>query len=148
MNIGNILKVADAIEQASVPDLGFNMGTWIGHSEDKSERSCGTTACIAGWSAIVDKGSIHNVGNDEIVDIAQKFLGMSGNKADELFLYVPYMNPLFAFRDTVGPIEAVRCLRNLAITGEVDWEAAMKPNEPDMPSLPVSAPSEAAKVGA
>jgi len=55
MNRENILRVADAIEQHSIPDLGFNMNQMLGeaapHNPDQTGRSCGTVACIAGWAA-------------------------------------------------------------------------------------------------
>ena len=56
MNKENILKVADAIEQHSIPDLGFNMSIWVGIGslyEDKSGHKCGTVGCIAGWATTV-----------------------------------------------------------------------------------------------
>jgi hypothetical protein len=114
MNVENILAVADAIEAGSIPDLGFDMHDYI------SLRHCGTTACIAGWAAIVAGGG--NVPLDGFMPDphgdAQTYFGLDPHDSSSLFL------PLEgAFVAT--PAQAVRCLRHLAATGEVDWPRAM-----------------------
>ena len=149
MNIGNILKVADAIEGATVPDLGFYMGAWIGKDgdADRSGRGCGTTACVAGWAFVVENGFEPREYEDNVCAIAAQYFGLDSDTADCLF--VPTADWLdkdnwdpetFRFPITdATPEEAARVLRNLAITGKVDWEAAMKPADPAMPPLPVRA---------
>lgn len=145
MNIGNILKVADAIEQVSVPGLGFNMSCgiesaghtiWRGPRSDNSGRGCGTVACVAGWTCVVlaDRDtSCDQPWVDVRVD-AQGLLDLSDVLANALF------EPARGLRSSVTDEHAVRCLRNLAITGKVNWEQAMKPADPAMPALPVAAP--------
>lgn len=136
MNVGNILKVADAIEQASVPGLGFNMLNFRanGRYEDKSGHHCGTTACIAGWAVAVEGTQLETPWLT--CDNAIPFLGVNPDQARELF----YASRSHEVRlSKITPTEAVRCLRILAITGKVDWAAAMKGDEPTLPALPVNA---------
>lgn len=139
MNIGNILKVADAIEHASVPDVGFNMMGWVTEADedtpDRSGKNCGTVACVAGWATIIAVGK-ENVSQPWVVGAA--FLGLDTEAANNLF--VPNYDtdsPRHAMTHATA-IDAVRVLRILAITGKVDWEAAMKGDEPVLPPLPAS----------
>jgi len=118
MNKENILAVADAIETHSVPDLGFNMGGYFFEGEDADDGKCGTVACIAGWTC--------------------KVLGEPSNEyehgwtaGDHLGLDHEQRTLLFTPRGWLGSPEifkarhAVRVLRHLAETGEVDWAKAM-----------------------
>lgn len=143
MNVANILAVANAIETSSIPGLGFNMNLWFGHgialgsyAPDTSGHNCGTTACIGGWTRALAIGSL-NEGGDVFSD-AQRWLSLDYHTAAELMM--PDAGGDFfevmLFRNTITPEMAVRCLRNLAITGKVDWDAAMKPNDPKLPALP------------
>ena len=127
VNAENILKVADAIEHHSIADLGFNMGTL--HYDDtvtypdKSGHNCGTVACIAGWTLAL-LGNVKTQGFTE----AAGYLGINRTKdADgnsDLFFASNHPD---AFGG-VGPLQkisqeqAVRTLRHLAATGEVDWK--------------------------
>lgn len=141
MNIGNILKVADAIENASVPGLGFNMNcgiettddNWRGTVEDLTGRGCGTVACVAGWTAIVcGTTSVKSrMWWENIAVHARRKLGLTSDQGSELFEPNGYEDM------GITPEHAVRCLRNLAITGKVDWKAAMKGDEPALPPVPV-----------
>ena len=117
MDKENILKVADAIEQHSIPGLGFNMNVLhFQYHEDKSGYGCGTCACIAGWACAI--GNI----TPPSFEAAANFLGLDiNNEGDELF---------WAGDFNLGRIElpqAVAALRHLAATGEVDWERALQP---------------------
>lgn len=140
MNVGNILKVADAIEQASVPGLGFNLRLPYRKvlGEDCSGRSCGTVACIAGWAAVVEGHAITTTTSwgGDILPWAQLYFGLNDREAGDLM--APLSIILFGRLPMPTDKQAVRCLRNLAITGKVDWEAAMKGDEPALPPLPVS----------
>jgi hypothetical protein len=139
MNVGNILLVADAIERASVPGLGFNMGGFVGRVTDTfpdlSGRSCGTAACIAGWTVAVHRNGAIPEQNQPDIDYetdAGVFLGLRDTDTEALFFPAGFTN------DIHTPEMAIRCLRNLAITGKVDWELAMKGDEPVLPPLPAS----------
>ena len=128
MNRENVLKVADAIEQHSIPDLGFNMSQWVGRDGEYSDRSghqCQTTACIAGWAAAVatgktmapngpyDFGATDGAGyRKAAVTIAREFMGLT---QDHLF---------WGGNGYTTPLKAVAVLRHLAETGEVDWSVA------------------------
>lgn len=139
MNISNILKVADAIEQASVPGLGFNMNQVLceAHPEnpDHTGRHCGTVGCIAGWAFVLATGQMEQGRYGAAKAMARNWLGLSERDAERLFY--PDFGLEVSYRSITQP-QAARALRNLAITGKVDWEAAMKPAEPDLPPLPVS----------
>lgn len=130
MNRENILKVADAIEQHSIPDLGFNMADFLGTYEDRTGHGCGTTACIAGWGHAIIHGTYDAeftyVDPDEIAG----WLGISHVPACNLFYADNH--PLNArdssgrsWFDEITPKTAVSVLRHLAETGEVDWGRAL-----------------------
>lgn len=151
MNIGNILKVADAIENSTIPDLGFNMGEGVARTDefnpDLSGNHCGTVACIAGWSRAVQLSRIPRFKEecanwDGIKGDARKFLGLDRKTANELF----EPDGEVAFDDRITPAHAINALRTLAITGKVDWAGSMKSNEPAMPSLPSPLPAKRERV--
>lgn len=117
MNKDNILKVADAIEQHSIPDLGFNMDFFSSprsHGSaikaDHSGHDCGTVACIAGWA--VQVGDLPRT-----FAAARQYLGIDDDLGDDLF-YGDSDDLVLA--DIAVP-QAVAVLRYLAETGEVDW---------------------------
>ena len=114
MNVENILKVADAIEQHSIPDLGFNMAEW--HSKayedapDRSGHDCGTVACIGGWTeAVLNNGKEFPSWED-----VGACLGLGAIDSEQLF----FGNGCNT-RTTLA--QAVRTLRHLAATGKVNW---------------------------
>ena len=124
MNKENILKVADGIEKHSVPDLGFNMRFFcieLAEIDDGNEgvadhsgHDCGTVACIAGWSNAIRTG-----GRPEEIDPDEEaeWLGLSQGRADALFFpHLPREEWAAISQD-----QAIRTLRHLAETGEVDW---------------------------
>lgn len=127
MNRENILKVADAIAQHSIPNLGFNMA-WIYaeanlYNPDQSGTNCGTTACIAGWAYAVEHGGRIPDLPEEVeikaADAASKFMGLPPRKSDDLFYPFGHKERL-----AIEPSQAVAVLRHLAETGEVDWSIA------------------------
>lgn len=117
MNVENILKVADAIEQHSIPGLGFNMLDWRGPADrvvcDKSGHNCGTVACIGGWTEAIFPKDEHGraVPAGETLDLDEDQRG-------RLFF-------MYGTRRSLGSVKsdhAVRTLRHLAATGEVNWD--------------------------
>lgn len=121
MNVENILKVADAIEQHSIPDLGFNMGGFVSTSRpDLSNHGCGTTACIAGWTVAVICGqTLLPRWQGDIEHDAIEALSIDEDVADALF-FPSNEEQNLDVRKT--PTDAVRTLRHLAATGEVNWD--------------------------
>lgn len=119
MNKDNILKVADAIEQHSIPGLGFNMRKYfcptdVDHNPDLSGHTCGTTACIAGWAiAVRDGGNPTDFNGPWLYDAAE-FMGLWKDEQATKDLMLETNN-------TITPAHAVAVLRHLAETGEVDW---------------------------
>jgi hypothetical protein len=123
MNIGNILKVADAIEASPM----FGMAAWChcvaGHAGRLAREEDAQRGRIARFfRPLRDPYSLS--------ECPQRFLGIDGSQARELFI-PPYSAAMGATRG-----QAARCLRNLVITGRIDWKAAMKPADPKLPSLP------------
>lgn len=128
MNRENILAVADAIEQHSIPELGFNMYDYVCDAEvldrrglsDMSGSGCGTTACIAGWAKAIALGrtpqNYFGVHED-----AQHWLGLSLEQADTLFYGLG--RGIISLPD-ISSAHAVSVLRHLAETGEVDWSVS------------------------
>lgn len=129
MNVEHINQVADAIEQHTIPWLGFNMSSYKANKyADRSNHDCGTTACIAGWANAIRLGLTENT-PDEYGWCrhtgAALWLGLSENQADDLFYarnHPDYWENGYAAWDTISADQAVRTLRHLAKTGEVDWE--------------------------
>ncbi len=120
MNVENILKVADAIEQHSIPDLGFNMYDYAinlaSYGEgiaDNSGHNCGTTACIAGWAVAV-RDNTSEIERSDFFDEARDYLELTERQAHSLFL--GNMSP------KTTPAQAVKVMRNLAETGVIDWD--------------------------
>lgn len=115
MNVENILKVADAIERHSIPDLGFNMRTFGAPANDDyrdfSGHNCGTVACIVGWTLRV-LPAFRAWFNEDAV--AHPF-GISQSDWVELTLPDGYR-----FSEATSS-QAVAVLRHLAATGKVDW---------------------------
>jgi hypothetical protein len=107
-------KVADAIENRSVPKLGFFMGAYamsrIGIEDSnlpRRDHECESAACIAGWTLAAQ--GIGLVGNYHIHQMAADFLELRSSQAALLFL-----GNMYATDE-----KAVRALRHLAATGEV-----------------------------
>lgn len=141
MNVDRILAVADAIEHHTIPWLGFNMFNFMAGADtiqwselkDHTGHDCGTVACIAGWTNAIRKNlkqsSTITDFNDEYG--AADWLGISSHEnaegdsqANQLFyarnhpLYIEHGSLMW--KDITAD-QAVRTLRHLAVTGEVDW---------------------------
>jgi hypothetical protein len=124
MNRDKVLMVADAIENATLAKdigVGFNMRDFYDLRArcDQTGHSCGTTACTAGWAWLMfkDKDSIDHTLPDEIELQAAELLGLTEAEADNLFFGVDCGKRLTDI--TTG--DAIKVLRHLADTGEVDW---------------------------
>jgi hypothetical protein len=127
MNRENILKVADAIENATLAKeqgLGFNMLDFFAEDRydptghDHTGHECGTTACIAGWTVAMEVGKkIQNMTTTEIRTTAQRILGLSDSEVSDLF----YAYGSLRFIGHIKPKEAATVLRHFAKTGYVDW---------------------------
>ena len=132
-------KVADAIENRSVEGLAFFMPSYIntdfhaGRQESVSpkDHACKSSACIAGWTRIVDgtfntpqsmgkyadmmysdfDDGIYKDGTDRIHEGAANSLGLDSQEASDLFL---------GFMDATDK-QAVAHLRDIAEGEPVDW---------------------------
>jgi hypothetical protein len=124
-----LLAVADAIEKA--PDRQFDMASWmmtwaggpierVNGPEDIPDPSCGTAACMAGWTLWVfpeeTKAILDDPDRSGYIDrVAQEILGLSSNDAYRLFrgLWHPDVRCGYGLRN-ITKDEAVAELRRLA----------------------------------
>lgn len=122
VNAQNILKVADAIEQHTIADLGFNMVMWRQFARDDapdmSGHNCGTTACVAGWACAVLLNDLEAVDALGMTEMGRDFFGLDHDQSFELFIAQGRAESDMA---DVPQDQAIRTLRHLAATGEVDW---------------------------
>lgn len=153
MNTERILELADMLDAHAEavakledlsPDMGFNMTTWGEKRRgDVYGHTCGTAACIAGWTAAAfgyagrakkfdpkraEGLAEHCHTNGGVIETMGRVLGLNEDMA--LKLFVPdgvWDNDkklwLLSYDEfaSITPREAAVCLRNLAATGEVDW---------------------------
>jgi hypothetical protein len=137
MNVEKIRALADFLERLHELGEQFDMNTWIDTQTAFYEGHCGTSACIAGWCAIMEIGQEKALKADwhgETRHIAAAALGIDewtathlftprGNSPGSLaFIQLDY-NGRDPWRCT--ELEAARVLRHLADTGELDWSAAL-----------------------
>lgn len=129
MNVENINLVADTIEDHAkrgegLRGVGFNMSVYgftVADCRPDHIDDCGTVACIAGWACLIALPGIANLEQFEedtgeiLEDFAADFLGLDWDKSGALFL------PDEPAWPDITPMQAVRVLRHLAKTGEVDW---------------------------
>lgn len=144
MNIERIDQVISSIkgEIEKTKALGFNMDYFMSQSDeqyclDRSNRGCGTVACIAGHAyalkhremPITPVSGIYNRSPDEywsIPAIAREWLELDGETAHDLF---HARLPIGVFRSTklqdIQPEQAIQVLEHLKATGEVDWSIVL-----------------------
>lgn len=120
MNIDKINKLADFIEAQDADDLGFDMRYW--NPVLAGSHGCGTVACIAGWTCAMERPDLSywSWGGTPAAEI----LGLDDPMAHELFTPCSGSLPSGLEYKHIKPPHAVRVLRNLAETGEVDWSVA------------------------
>jgi hypothetical protein len=117
MNTDRIRHLADVIEAQPHTTLaaesGFNMNNWT--------HTCGTPACICGWTNYVRTGDDEGFLGD--VSAAAHYLGISGRQAEELFSpeETGEDGDNFLSWSDITPAHAAAVLRHLAETGRVDW---------------------------
>ena len=122
MKTERILEIADLIE-AGRDDMTFDMTTF-----GTADTECGTAACIAGW-AVARYGACgqqHDFDHERplragVDEYARRGLCLTEEEARSLFLPNPRRDGLGLAEVTAD--HAVRTLRHLAATGEVDWRA-------------------------
>ena len=134
MNKERILELADTIEAED--SLIFNMAEYLGHSPEggpgfdpyvgSHSHSCQTSACIAGyiWQlklsteeqlAAVESSKL-KISSTEYFLAGMAYLDITYEEARRLFTPAG-----FSYLQTIPRDQAVRTLRNLAKTGEIDW---------------------------
>ena len=128
MNKENILRVAAAIETATLPNFGFNMNyleistaNQVMPEEAKElnvldHQPCGTIACIAGWTC-----AIFAPGAPPSYQEAAEWLGLPPWAYGVGPTYSLFFARGITDLESITPQHAVRVLRYLAETGEVDW---------------------------
>lgn len=116
MNKENLRRVADAMETHAYP-VGYNQRRWQSQRlQDRSDRGCGTTMCIAGWAEMVRIGNLTFDAADAVAS-ATAFLGLTASEERKLFHACPY--------GFSGPVlaEAVAVLRHAAEHDVINWAA-------------------------
>lgn len=141
MNTANILAVADAIEQHTIPWLGFNLGPFFSIAAetregddvpvDRSGHNCGTVACIAGHAMILKHGVTNEprsaaeadklLKGDFLAEAAKFFELEYGSDTEDRAGDLFFAKSASRYRDEIPADQAVRTLRHLAATGTVDW---------------------------
>lgn len=123
MNKENILAVADAIENLSISGLKFDMCVSF------YAENCQTVACIAGWAFVLEHGGVEKARKMGLYDVsyqAASWLGIDHTQQMELFRFhgrsIPELDGLDL--GDVTSEQAVKVLRHLAESGEVDWSVA------------------------
>jgi hypothetical protein len=121
MNVENIKKVRDVI--ANLPPERFNMAALFvvdgkavmpeRKSPVKLVESCGTAACIAGWTLATFRQPKHSDAFE-----AGNLLDLNYMQRDDLFTPVGYDEGEYTHA------QAVAVLDHLIATGEVDWSVA------------------------
>ncbi len=131
MNITNLMKLADHMENNASPR--FNMGNWetclvkevnrMMPDEWRSPAAAAEFLGLVDTTFTVDSNGLKFKGNELFVPYIQfncvPIFGEGGKNIEKR----QYLN------DAITPAVAARCIRNLIITGKVDWELALKPNE-------------------
>ncbi len=119
-----LMALADAIERAELvkQGVGFNMGRWFAvttaiPNKIRTAHACGTVACLAGWTAVLEDGQ-EGMHEDKVYRRAINILGITDGTAKELF--VPEINGGPAHL-SISAEHAVAVVRNLARTGKVEW---------------------------
>lgn len=132
-----ILAVADAIEQeVLVKDaIGFNMSYYREDDVstgrmDKLGHACGTVACIAGWTMLLQEGPLYGKSSEDndfgdnysyiFHDKAAALFGLTDQQADELFLAEGSSFDR-SLHDITGK-QAIAVLKHLAETGDICWD--------------------------
>lgn len=129
MNRENILRVADAIENGELVKrgIGFNMAYYMDYATHRTPDridSCGTTACIAGWTFAIfrpdtDPDFVINGSGPSIGRTAADLLGLTPDQRSALFTPDDFGEE--EEWTNITPAHAVAVLRHLAETGKVDW---------------------------
>ncbi|SOC90047.1 hypothetical protein SAMN05216358_0066 [Rhizobium sp. AN5] len=127
VNVPNIERVIASIkgELPETQTLGFNMNSYVDPvslaNPDLSGRDCEWTGCIAGHAYLLEIGcpftQAESEDTEEIEEIAQHYLGLSREQADNLFFDLPAHLKLARLPASV----AIETLERLAATGKVDW---------------------------
>lgn len=145
MNVEAINAVADAIENHTIPWLGFNMNfvmndrrpTWTPPDDDSdgwlhpdhTGHNCKTIACIAGWAYAVHRPEMCKLHAEQSPD-RKPIDPFNIDEVEEIFGLDQVTVRELCFPNHVGDLEdittehAVRVLRHLVATGEVDWSVA------------------------
>lgn len=118
--------VADMIEAQALVEKGvrFNMAHWksdisYDRSQDQTGASCGTVACIAGWTMLLEKGVDHP--DRHIHGDAQELLGLTEEEAQMLFLGEDEYGGDVCELEDVTLEQAVSVIRDFADNGKVRW---------------------------
>lgn len=120
VNVANVLQVRDLI--LAHPDE-FNMSYYCWNPKTEEEgtaqlgHSCGTVACIAGWSSYAAQ-KLTSVYEGEVLETTSEFLGLDMDATRALCLPDDDDDHIYS----ATPLQAANVLEHLARTGEVNWD--------------------------
>ncbi len=127
VNVPAVRRVIASLkgEVPETQNLGFNMGVYINTSvvsqPDHSGRNCDWIACICGHAYILSIDcpfeQARQEDANEIEEIAQLYMGLSDDQADELFFDLPAGLSL----DWIPVDHAIGVLERLCNTGRIEW---------------------------
>lgn len=144
MNVERLLYLADwlaagAPHKGKVKGFDISVGVQVTGGEGPS---CGTVCCIAGAATqffndedgFLVKKAFEDIGYgetgeapwDEVFEEAQELLGLTQEQAVALFVPVGSHDGIHGYGDNWNefndPFLAAKVVRNLAMTGEVNWD--------------------------
>lgn len=127
VNVPAVRRVIASLkgELPETQNLGFNMGVYINTpiatQPDHSGRNCDWIACVSGHAYILEIGCPYQQARDEdpdeIEEIAQLYMGLSYEQANDLFFDLPVSLTL----DWIPLDYVIGVLERLIVTGEVRW---------------------------
>ena len=124
LNIDNILDLADFVESLPKDDMsetaipftverdnfGFNMGYWT-----CTGTKCASVGCIGGAAQVMFKRDVSTA------------LGITLDERQELCY--PTLAHLNLYYNDITPAMAAKVLRNLALTGRIDWSVVREKSD-------------------
>lgn len=132
MNIDLMKQVAADIVIAAVPDLGFNMCSWVDEADalnpDMSGHHCGTVACIAGWTIASVKGLpvLQAMYSGLVEAEAADLLDLDEDEADILF-----RPPISLDWSKATPEIAAKAILNMIETSDPKWHELLPTDNSD-----------------
>ena len=127
MNKENMYKVADAIEKGEIAK--FNMHNFVARNYDGSEYSCGTAACVGGFTSLLARQEVRDGKDNEHIycshqDTAQHYLDLTFEQGMDLFYAYTHDEAIPGVDGNKEHVPAA--LRWMANNNSVNWDDAFE----------------------